>query len=142
MARNSKGGWLLYCMICIPWFWKFKIGITSLSIGAKKRARDIDKEMFGFPVPIMIVPLPFAYHFEQEIHRVLRWSKTDFYNGSGHSEWMNITPLFFAVPIMLTIWGLYLAGIDAIFHTTILPTVAKMFFDALFWAGEYLYSKF
>ena len=138
MARSSKGGWLLYCMACFPWVWKFKVGITSLSIGAAKRARDIDREMFGFPIPIMIVPVPGAYYIEQEMHRIMRRFNTRFTSASGKSEWFNVVPLFFTVPIMLSIWGLYFAGIDAIFHTTILPTVAQYFFDALFWIIERL----
>lgn len=141
MSRNSKGGWLLYCFMCFPWVWKFKVGITSLSIGAAKRARDIDREMFGFPIPIMIVPLPGAFYVEQEMHRIMRRFNTRFTSASGKSEWFNVVPLFFTVPIMLAIWGLYLAGIDAIFHTTILPTIARWFFDALFLVGEYLMSK-
>lgn len=141
MSRSSKGGWLLYCMWCWPWVWKFKVGITSLSIGAAKRARDIDREMFGFPIPIMIVPVPGAYYIEQEMHRIMRRFNTRFTSASGKSEWFNVVPLFFTVPIMLAIWAIYFAGIDAIFDTSILPTVAKWFFDALFWAGEYLYSK-
>jgi hypothetical protein len=126
-------------MVCIPWFWKFKVGITSLSIGAKKRAKAIDKEMFGFPIPIMVVPVPGAYFIEQEMHRIMRPFKTDFYKGSGHSEWMNIAPLFFTVPIMLTIWALYLLAIDRILGTQILPTVSAWFFDAVFFLIDKLF---
>jgi len=45
--------------------------------------------------------------------------------------------IIFVLPIMLSIWGLYLMGIDAILGTTIFPTVAKMFFDLIFWIIGY-----
>jgi hypothetical protein len=132
MARNSKGGWLLYCMVHIPCVWRFKVGITSLNIGAKKRAANIDKAMFGFPLPIMVLPVPFAYAIEQEMHRIMRAWKTDFYRGDGHTEWMILAPLFFTVPIMLSVWGLYIAAFDAWAGTRILPTVAGWVFEMIY----------
>lgn len=139
MARSSRSGWLLYCLIHIPFFWKFKVGITSLHIGAKKRAAGIDKEMFGFPFPIMVVPVPGAYHIEQEMHRVMKRWNTRFYNGSGRSEWFNLMPILFTVPIQIAIWGLYLAGIDLVLGTKFFPVVAGMVVDLAFWALEYLW---
>jgi hypothetical protein len=132
MARNSKGGWLLYCMVHIPCVWRFKVGITSLNIGAKKRAANIDKAMFGFPLPIMVLPVPFAYAIEQEMHRIMRLWHTDFYRGDGHTEWFNIAPLFFTVPIMLSVWAIYIAAFDAWAGTRILPTVAGWVFDTIY----------
>ena len=129
MARNSKGGWLLYCLIHIPCIWRFKVGITSLNIGALKRAADIGKEMFGFPLPIMVLPIIGAYKIEKRMHRVMRPWKTVFYNGSGKSEWFILAPLFFTVPIMLAVWGLYLYAIDCWLGTTILPTLAGWLID-------------
>lgn len=122
---KSKSGWLLYVMVHIPGIWRFKVGITSLNIGAKARAASIDKEMFGFPLPIMILPVPGAYYIEQELHRMMRRWNTRFYNGSGKSEWFILAPLFVAVPIMLCIWGLYLAAIDCYFNTSLLPLCAE-----------------
>jgi hypothetical protein len=118
--------------------WKFKVGITSLHIGAKKRAANIDKQMFGFPFPIMVVPVPGAYHIEQEMHRIMRRWNTRFYKGSGRSEWFNIAPLFFTVPIQLAIWGLYLVGIDLIFGTRIAPVVFELVVDA----GFFIFKTF
>lgn len=143
MSRSSKGGWLLYCLCNIPLVWIFKVGIVRVGKGAFNRAKEVDKAMPGIPIPIMAVIIPFgAYRVEQEMHRIMRRWRVDFYKGDGHTETFILAPLFFAVPIMLAIWAIYFACIDAIFHTTILPTVAKVFFDALFWVGEYLYSKF
>lgn len=133
---NSRGGWLLYCLIHIPCIWRFKVGITSLHIGAKKRAKGIDKAMFGFPVPIMVLPIPGAYHIEQEMHRILRQWQTNFYKGDGHTEWFILAPLFFTVPIMLAVWGLYLYAVDCWLGTTILPTLAGCLIDLVFWSVE------
>lgn len=133
MARNkSKSGWLLYTMIHLPLFWKFKVGITSLSIGAKKRANSIDRDMPGIPIPIMVVPVPGAYYIEQEMHRIMRRYNTVFYRGDGRTEWFNIAPFFFTVPIQLTIWFLYLCLLDMALGTTIAPVTAEMFFDFIF----------
>ena len=136
MARNPKSGWLLYCMIGVPWFWWVKIGITHVGIGALKRAFDVGKAFVGFPFPIMIVPIPGAYYFEQATHRNLKGISFKFYKGDGASEWFWFPAAFFIIPVMLVIWAIYFAGIDAIFHTTILPTVAQYFFNALFWIFE------
>lgn len=136
MARSSRGGWLLYVMVCIPWIWKFKVGITSLNIGAKKRASDIDREMFGFPIPIMIVPVPGAWFVEQEMHRIMRPFKTVFYKGSGRQEWFNFAPVFFALPIMFSIWGCYIFILDLCLGTKILPVLTKWFFDLVWLVGK------
>lgn len=130
---KSKSGWLLYLMIHVPGVWRFKVGITSLSIGASKRAKSIDKEMFGFPVPIMILPLPGAYFVEQEMHRVMRRWNTRFTKASGKTEWFILMPLFYTLPIMLTIWAVYLFIFDQICGTKALPVVAGWFFDIIFY---------
>jgi hypothetical protein len=132
MSRNSKGGWLLYILIHFPGIWRFKVGITSLSIGAKKRAAGIDREMFGFPIPIMVLPIPGAYYVEQELHRMMARWQTRFYNGSGCSEWFILAPLFVALPIMLAIWCIYFYAFDCYFHTTILPTLAGFVYELIF----------
>jgi len=128
-------------MIGVPWFWWVKIGITHIGIGALERAFSIDKAMIGFPFPIMVVPLPGAYHFEQRIHRILKPIKCKFYKGDGASEWFWGFAAFFVLPIMLSIWGLYLKGLDLILETSIYPVVKDWFFDALFWVVEFLMRK-
>ena len=142
MARNSKSGWLLYCMIGVPWCWWVKIGITHIGIGALKRAFSIDKAMIGFPFPIMVVPIPGAYYFEQRIHRILKPINFRFYKGDGGSEWFWFFAAFFVIPVMLAIWGPYLKGLDLILETSIYPVVKDWFIDALLLVGEYLIGKF
>lgn len=133
MARNSKGGWLLYVMIGVPWVWWVKIGITHIGIGALKRAFDVGKAFVGFPFPIMVVPIPGAYHFEQRIHRILTPLSFRFYKGDGASEWFWFPAAIFVLPIMFAILGLYIAAFDAYFGTKALPVVAGWFFDIIFY---------
>lgn len=142
MARNSKGGWLLYVMVAIPWIWWVKIGITHVGIGALKRAFSIDKAMIGFPVPIMVVPLPGAYHFEQAIHAKLKRLSFRFYKGDGASEWFWAFAAIFVLPVMLSIWGIYACLLDMVLGTTIAPVLIETFFDCLFWVVANLIELF
>ena len=131
---KSNSGWLLYCLWNFPLIWIFKVGIVRTGKGAFRRAKEVNKAMPGYPIPIMAVIIPFgAYRVEQEMHRIMRRWRVDFYKGDGHTETFIIAPLFFAVPIMLTIWGLYLAAFDAYFGTKALPVVAGWFFETIFY---------
>ena len=138
MARNSRGGWLLYVMVHLPLVFFFKVGITSLSIGAKARAKGIDRQMWGLPVPIFILPIPGAYHVEQALHKMLRRTNVNFYHGSGQREWFFLSPLIVVVPIMLVVWGFYLGIADMIMGTQMLPFVSRLLFNFLFWAWDFL----
>lgn len=140
-------------MIHIPFFWKVKVGITHALIGAFVRAkavdRAIDKSLWWWPFPTLVVSIvppviiPFgAYRVEQEMHRIMRRFKTDWYKGDGHTEWFNVAPIFFAAPIMLIINAFYIFMIDVAFGTSILPIVSAWFFDMVFWIGEGVFSDF
>jgi hypothetical protein len=128
-------------MIGVPWFWWVKIGITHVGIGALKRAFDVGKAFVGFPFPIMIVPLPGAYHFEQATHRRLKGLSFKFYKGDGASEWFWFPAALFIIPIMLMVWAIYFLLGDIILGTTILPTVAGWFFDGVFWLVDWFISN-
>ena len=130
--RNSKGGWLLYLMIGVPWFWWVKIGITHVSIGAFKRAFSVGKAFVGFPFPIMFVPIPGAYGVEQWLHRVLAPLSCRFYRGDGASEWYWLPVIVVVLPVMLLIVSMYLVCFDMALGTAIYPVVSGWFFDALF----------
>jgi hypothetical protein len=107
MKRNSKGGWLLYIMLHVPNVIAWKVGITHTSIGAKGRAKSIDKAVIGFPFPIFFCVLPGAYHLEQWLHRRMSFFKWRFYRGDGSSEWFFFAgPLLIALPIMLFVWAI------------------------------------
>ncbi len=129
--RNSKSGWLLYCMIGVPWFWWVKIGITHIGIGALKRALSISQSFVGFAFPIMILPIPGAYHIEQRTHLILKSLSWRFYKGDGSSEWFWFPAALFIIPVMLAIFGLYIALIDAIISTRILSLYIDLIVSAL-----------
>ena len=132
MARDSKGGWLLYIMVHVPLICFFKVGITAVSIGAKKRASAIDRAVVGFPFPIAVVVIPGAYHVEQALHQMMRRFNVRFYKGDGASEWFLLAPLFVALPIFLAIWAIYIAAFDAATGTKFLPIIASAIVDFAF----------
>ncbi len=136
VMRKSKGGWVLYLLIHIPFFWWVKIGITSVGIGAAKRAKNLDKAMFGFPVPIFFVVVPNAYGIEQTLHHWFRRFNCKWYSKDGSSEWFWFPVAIPTLAIMLSIIGCYLALIDACFGTQVYPAVSMFFFNALFWIFE------
>lgn len=99
---------ILYIMIHIPFFWWWKIGITGRSSRLKKRAKEIDAAVFGFPFPVMFVPVPNAYGLEQKIHRALRPLSCRFYRGDGSTEWFWFPAGLIAVGVSLLIWTAYI----------------------------------
>lgn len=131
--NKSQKGWLLYIMIHVPFLIFLKVGITSWFIGSFKRAKSIDREMIGFPVPILILPIPGAYYIEQALHRMMKNFKVKFYNGSGKEEWFLLAPLFVALPIMVAVWFIYLMLLDRALGTTIAPTVANYIFEVVYY---------
>ena len=129
---KSRSGWILYIMIHFPIIVFFKVGITSARIGAKGRAKAIDREMPGIPIPIFFVPIPGAYYVEQALHRMMGFSNVRFYRKDGSSEWFLLAPLFIALPVMLMIWGLWVGVMDSIFGTNMLPVLSEGVFYTIF----------
>lgn len=127
-------------MIGVPWFWWVKIGITHIGIGALKRALSISQAFVGFAFPIMILPIPGAYYFEQVIHGILSPLSWRFYKGDGASEWFWVFAAIFVLPVMIAIWGVYLALIDRLLGTSILTTVSTWFFDVVFFLGDCIFG--
>lgn len=112
MKRSSKPFFgVLYILVHLPWIVFFKIGITGIGIGASKRARQIGKEVFGFPVPVFFVPIPFCYTTEQFLHKMFKGLNVRFYNGTGASEFFWFPVAVFVIPIMVTIWIGYAVAI-------------------------------
>lgn len=72
-------------MIHFPFVIFTKIGITGKSV--KGRARQIDEAVFGFPIPVMVLFIPFCYQVEQFLHAIFKPLNTTFYKGDGHTEW-------------------------------------------------------
>lgn len=97
---------ILYLMVHFPFVIFVKIGITGKS--AKRRARQIDRAVFGFPVPVMVMFLPNVRGFEQALHRMFSGLSVRFYRGDGSTEWFLIPaglPVF-AMGVLYW-WGVY-----------------------------------
>lgn len=125
--RNSKSGWLLYLMVHIPFIWFFKIGITSAEIGAAKRAKQVDRAVIGFPIPIMVLFVPGAYHIEQDLHRRFSWCNAPFYRGDGHQEWFFLFPIVLW-PVMVAVWMSYVYAVDLVLGTVFFETIIRFLF--------------
>lgn len=107
MKRDkSKSGGIIYVMLHFPLICFCKIGITGRT--AKKRARDLDRAVLGFPFPIFAVPLPWAYEVEQWLHSILRPLSARFYSGDGASEWFWLPAVLFAIPALAVLFVLFL----------------------------------
>ena len=138
--RDSKGGWLLYLMVHVPFIWFFKIGITSVRIGAGKRAKQVDRAVIGWPVPVMVLFVPGAYHIEQDLHRRFSWCHYKFYSGDGASEWFFLFPLLLW-PVMLCVWLSYLFAIDLVLGTNFFGVVVGFLLDVFHIIHIYLQQK-
>ena len=110
--NKSQSGHILYLMVHLPFIWWWKIGITGKT--ATSRAKQVDKAVLGFPVPVFMVFIPGAYFIEQWLHREFAGSNFVFYRGDGHREWFWfwVAPVAFAV--MLAIWGIYIWAAGAL----------------------------
>lgn len=139
--RNSKSGWLLYLMVHFPFIWWWKIGITSAEIGAERRAKQVDRAVFGFPVPIMVLFVPGAYFIEQDLHRLFSPMKCRFYRGDGSTEffWFLVAPPVFL--FMVCMWLSYLYGIDLILGTNFFEVVVNFLFRIFHIIHIYLQQK-
>jgi len=112
--RDSKAGHILYLTVNFPLIWYWKIGI---GYDAWKRAKQVDRAVFGVPIPIMVLFLPGAYHVEQDLHRHFSFFNTRYYSGDGASEWFwfPVAPIVFA--LMVSGWLGYLWLFDLCFDT-------------------------
>ena len=107
----------LYIMIHCPFIWWVKIGITGKKRSA--RAKQIDRAVIGFPIPVAAVPLPGAYNLEQRLHRILSPLSCRFYLGDGSTEWFWIVAAVPVLVVMAAIWAAYAFGIYLLYHLLI-----------------------
>lgn len=121
---NKSGTWV-YVMLHIPFVWWCKIGITGQT--AEKRAKNLDAAMFGFPLPIFAVPIPFAWHVEQWLHGLCAPMSVDFYSGDGHSEWFWLPAAVVAIPVLSALFIL-----SVVFWIGIIAIAATWMFGDIF----------
>ncbi len=126
--RDSKSGHVLYLMVHVPWFMFWKIGIGH---DAFKRAKQVDRAMFGFPFPVMALFIPGAYFVEQTLHRQLSFFSVKFYDGDGSSEWFlfPVAPIVFL--LMLSGWLGYIGLFDLIYGTDFMISALHYIADFL-----------
>lgn len=111
MRKNGAKKWplgfgALYVMVHFPFLIFTKIGITGKTV--KGRAAQIDEAVFGFPIPIMVVFIPFCYAIEQFLHTLFSPLNVRFYRGDGHTEWFLAPAGIFVGWLGLQYWyGLY-----------------------------------
>lgn len=102
-------------MIHFPLVFFWKAGITGKTPG--KRARSIDSDMWGFPIPIMFTVIPFgAYRFEQVMKDLWEPFSVDFYDGDGHTEWFFIIGGILILTCVLIVNLMWFLAIAAIHH--------------------------
>lgn len=89
-------------MLHFPFVIFAKIGITG--VGARKRAKQIDEAVWGFPVPVAIMVLPFVYQIEQFLHGLFSLFRVSFYKGDGHTEWFLVVA---AAPVVYFCYWIY-----------------------------------
>lgn len=122
--RHLFGIGLLYLMVNFPFVWWVKIGITG--VGVLKRAKSIDIDMPGVPIPIAFVPAPFVYQIEQALHELCRPISARFYSGSGHTEWFWFPAAAAALVVIVGLWVGYAWLVDWYFETRIFEFVANL----------------
>ena len=112
--RDSHGGHVLYLMVNFPLVIYWKIGI---GFDAWKRAKQVDRAVFGMPIPVMVLFIPGAYYVEQDLHRTFAALNTRYYNGDGSSEWFwfPVAPVVFA--LMVSGWLGYVGLFDLFYGT-------------------------
>ena len=135
-ANKSKDGWILYLMANIPFFWLWKIGITGGNVF--KRAKAVDKDAPGVPVPVFFIVVPGAYFIEQALHGLFFQWRTNYYDGDGHTEWFKIPAAPPTFLFMLFGWGVYAYLLSEV---TALP-VLDWYLDSLQYILAFIASLF
>lgn len=123
--RHIFGFGLLYLMANFPFVWWVKIGITG--VGVLKRAKNIDIDMPGVPVPVAFVPAPFVYQIEQTLHDLCSPIRCRFYRGSGHTEWFWFPAAAPALVVIGGVWAGYVWLVDYYAGTRIFETIISTF---------------
>lgn len=136
--RESHSGHILYLMINVPFFLFCKIGI---GYDAWKRAKQVDRDVWGFPFPVMVLFLPGAYRVEQDLHRLFKIFNIRYYKGDGSSEWfwLIVAPVVFA--LMVSGWIGYVWLFDLAFKTDFHTAIIHKIVDLCIWAYHKLTEK-
>ncbi len=104
--RKSKSGngtnkrqWL-YLYLNIPLIIFVKIGISG---DYRRRAGEVDKDAFGWVVPVFAVRIPYAWQIEQSLHQLFGFLNVRF---GGSREWFLFPVAFPAIVLMVVAWAM------------------------------------
>ena len=89
----------LYCLINLPFFWVWKIGISK---DAKNRAQDLSLETRGYWLPIAWVRIFFAYQIEQRLLSITSWAHAPF-DGLTETRYIIVGPFLWLSVMILAI---------------------------------------
>jgi hypothetical protein len=112
MKRTSGNGTsnrqTLYLLGNAPYIFLVKIGISGKS---SRRVKEVSASVPGTCFCIFSVDLPFAWQFEQALHRGLFFLNVRF---GGSKEWYFFPAAFVAFPVMVFLkvaeWALWIIG--------------------------------
>ena len=103
---------VLYLMLCVPDIRRFKIGVTALHVGSKKRAAQVSESLPGILIPIFFVVVPGYYQVEAFLHWICAPFHAPFRRGDGHSEVFTWQAGFYAFVFMASLWVFEIAAIE------------------------------
>jgi hypothetical protein len=95
-----------YVMVNFPLVCFVKSGITGGN--AFDRAKQIDRDAPGWPIPIFFVVTFFHYELEQWSHRAFKSLSVRYYKGDGHTEWFWLPAGVFIILVQASLWVFYL----------------------------------
>lgn len=74
----------VYLMGNVPYIWKCKFGITDHT---KARRKNVSETTPGYVFNIFTLHIEFGWQLEQFIHRLYSLQNSQFWTGSGRTEW-------------------------------------------------------
>lgn len=122
--KHIFGIGILYLMVNVPRLWQWKTGITG--VGIDRRAKSIDAEMPGFPLPVFFCVTPFAHTIEQSLHELYRPLHSPFYRGSGWTEWFLFPSAVCTFTVQVGVWVAEVLAVDYFCGTRIFEFVTNL----------------
>lgn len=95
-----------YLMINFPLIVFVKSGITGSS--PAKRAKAVDRDAPGVPIPLFFVPTIGHHALEKWSHRAFSALSVRYYKGDGHTEWFWLPAAIPIIGVMCLLWFSYL----------------------------------
>jgi hypothetical protein len=111
-ALSFFGIGVLYLLVCFPDVRRWKIGVTGLHIGSKKRAKQVSDSLPGILIPVFFVVVPGYYQLEAFLHWMCKPFHAPFRRGDGHSEIFYFQAAVYAFCVMAAMWIFEIAAIE------------------------------